>query len=260
MIVQILTKEKSMLETHIKILRSQIAKLPEGELRLVENGNYVKWYQIINSKYIYLSKKERKLAEALALKKYYSLQLDEQLQKIHLLNQYLGEYTRTKEKLITLIDNSTYYHELLKPHFNNHSSFLENWLNEEYERNSHHMENLIYKTLSGQYVRSKSEVIIANTLYSNKIPFRYECGIRFDNILFFPDFTICHPQTMQIFYWEHFGIMDKQSYCDNAFSKLKIYGNQGIIPSINLITTYETQDHPIDSSNIELIVQQYFLS
>ena len=113
--------------------------------------------------------------------------------------------------------------------------------------------------MSGQKVRSKSEVIIANTLYINKIPYRYECGIHLEDILLFPDFTILHPKTMELFYWEHFGMMNNNAYSENAFNKLKIYGNHGIIPSINLITTYETQYYPIDSEKINQLINEYFL-
>ena len=34
--------------------------------------------------------------------------------------------------------------------------------------------------------------------------------------------------------------------------------NHGIIPSIHLITTYETKDSPLDIATIENIIQQYF--
>lgn len=113
--------------------------------------------------------------------------------------------------------------------------------------------------MAGHNVRSKSEVIIANALFMNKIPYRYECGLRFEELVFYPDFTICHPQTLEIKYWEHFGMMNNPAYCENAFNKLKVYGNHGIIPSINLITTYETQKNPINSEQIQQIIFDYFL-
>ena len=41
--------------------------------------------------------------------------------------------------------------------------------------------------------------------------------------------------------------MENETYRENAYNKLKLYGQNGIIPSINLITTFETKSHPIDS-------------
>ena len=76
---------------------------------------------------------------------------------------------------------------------------------------------------------------------------------------FYPDFTIRHPKTGEIIYWEHFGLMDDPSYYQKTFSKLQLYASYGIIPSINLITTYETQEHPLSADIVEKIVKHYFL-
>lgn len=71
-------------------------------------------------------------------------------------------------------------------------------------------------------------------------------------------FTIRHPRTGQIYYWEHFGRMDDSVYAKKAGSKLQMYISSGIIPSIQLITTYETLDSPLDMEVIEKILHRYF--
>ena len=53
-------------------------------------------------------------------------------------------------------------------------------------------------------------------------------------------------------------MMDVPTYSDNAFNKLKQFSYYGIIPGINLITTYETKQHPIDSGKIMQLVTNYF--
>lgn len=75
----------------------------------------------------------------------------------------------------------------------------------------------------------------------------------------FPDFTIRHPQTKQYYYWEHFGMMDNDSYSTKALSKLRLYTANEIFPSIQLITTYETKDQPLDSAFVEMLIKYYFL-
>ena len=70
---------------------------------------------------------------------------------------------------------------------------------------------------------------------------------------------ILHPTTQQFFYWEHFGMMDKNNYCDAACNKLKSYCYNGIFPSMQLITTYETGKVPIRSEQVQQIITQYFL-
>ena len=118
---------------------------------------------------------------------------------------------------------------------------------------------LIHKTLRGELVRSKSEVIIADTLFTYKIPFRYECHLDLNGVIVYPDFTILHPETMEKYYWEHFGLMEKAIYRERTFNKLALYGEHNILPSINLITTYETQSHPINSEYIQQIIENTFL-
>lgn len=133
------------------------------------------------------------------------------------------------------------------------------WSQSNFEQNPKYPEQLIHKTISGNMVRSKSEVLIDMMLHMNRIPFRYECALHLDNNIIYPDFTIRHPHTGNLFYWEHFGLMDDPLYCKNACSKLALYSSAGIIPSINLITTYETHDHPLTSETIERNIQNYFL-
>ena len=54
-------------------------------------------------------------------------------------------------------------------------------------------------------------------------------------------------------------MMDDLSYSKNTFSKLELYNSHGLIPSVNLITTFETKNNPLNSQMIEKIIQHYFL-
>ena len=108
-------------------------------------------------------------------------------------------------------------------------------------------------------VRSKSEVIIDMLLHTHKIPFRYEAPLHLDTITIYPDFTIRHPETGEFFYWEHFGLADQPEYRQNMLSKLDLYTSHGIIPNINLITTYETKNHPLSMEFVQKTVEYYFL-
>lgn len=243
----------------IHILEKKIAELPEGNLLCVKNGKYLKYFKS-NGKYpIYIPHKERKLAKALAAKKYYTLQLKElklQLEKVTML---LEAPNNIETNASSLLEESSGYKSLLESYFLSFPGELQQWQLESYEHNMSHPEHLIHSSFSGHKVRSKSEAIIANSLFTSQIPYRYECALHFDNMTFYPDFTILHPQTLEIYYWEHFGMMDNHVYYDHAFSKLKNYSNYGLIPSINLITTYETLDHPIDSAKVQKIIEEYFM-
>jgi len=101
--------------------------------------------------------------------------------------------------------------------------------------------------------------MIATFLYTNGIPFRYECALELNTSIIYPDFTIRHPHTGKIYYWEHFGRMDDPIYYKNTYSKLLLYTSNNIIPSIQLITTYETQTNPLTIDTIEKTINEYFL-
>lgn len=146
-----------------------------------------------------------------------------------------------------------------KTYFSPLSQELTDWMNSPNTGKPLHSEQLIHKSISGNLVRSKSETLIDMTLYVNRIPFRYESPLTIHEVTIFPDFTIRHPQTGQFYYWEHFGLMDHPDYAKRAFSKLQLYYDAGIIPSLNLITTYETRDSPLSSELVEKIIHHYFV-
>ncbi len=133
------------------------------------------------------------------------------------------------------------------------------WAKENYQRNEKYPEGLIHRASSGIYVRSKSESMIELFLNTNQIPFRYECALNLDEVTLYPDFTIMHPVTRKIYYWEHFGLMDDPGYIQSTCAKLSLYANHGIIPSIQLITTYETKEYPLNYHDVMRVGMQYFL-
>lgn len=155
--------------------------------------------------------------------------------------------------------NSQVYQKLVKP---NHKLFTETqelWMNSPYEKNLSYSENLIHKTISGNRVRSKSESIIDTILCKYHIPFRYEALLDLGDVSYYPDFTILHPITNELIYWENFGMMDNPSYAQSASEKLSQYISHGILPSHQLICTYETKDHPLSFDLVEKMVEHYLL-
>lgn len=243
----------------------KLSTFPEGELSIQKNGSYHRWIIKTEEQKTYCPKSNRSLAEIMALKKYYSLLLLEVDEELSLLTSYknkLSYASHSKELSASdLLSETSPYYELLQTHFakNKLPMSVQKWHAEAYETNGSHPEHLIHTTLAGHKVRSKSEVIIANLLYTNHIPYRYEAALQLNEFTAYPDFTILHPTSQQIFYWEHFGMMDKNNYCDAACNKLKSYCYNGIYPSMQLITTYETGKVPICSEQVQQIITQYFL-
>ena len=73
----------------------------------------------------------------------------------------------------------------------------------------------------------------------------------------YPDFTIRNPRTGKLLYWEHFGKIDDPDYAHKTSRKLNTYISNNIIPDIDLITTYETKDHPLSISTLEFIRTEF---
>lgn len=263
--IQNLDSRLSKLQAQRDYLRHKLSTFPEGELSIQKNGSYHRWIIKTEEKKTYCPKSNRSLAELMALKKYYSLLLLEVEEELSLLNSYKNKFSSasrsTDLSASDLLSEASPYYELLQTHFakNKLPVSVQKWCAEVYETNSSHPENLIHTTLAGHKVRSKSEVIIANLLYTSGIPYRYEAALILNEMTIYPDFTILHPTSQQLFYWEHFGMMDKNNYCDTACNKLKSYCYNGIYPSMQLITTYETGKVPIRSEQVQQIISQYFL-
>lgn len=254
-----IAKTRSELEQKIHSLQLQLSHLPEGRLIISHNGNTNKWYCSDGHHKKYIPKSDRMLAEQLALRKYLSTVLEELMQEKCAIDFYDRHRPKGLKSFHLLQDVSLGYSELLSPYFQLPPSQTL-WANEAYETNAKNPENLIYKTVNGINVRSKSEALIAMMLYTNKIPFRYECALPLGDLKFFPDFTILHPKTEQLFYWEHFGLMDSPGYRQSVFSKQQIYASHGILPTIQLLTTYENQTHPLNTELVEKMIHYYFLS
>lgn len=251
--------ESKRLDKQITHLQEQLKNFPPGKLVCTRNQNRYKWYQSDGHKCTYIPKKNHLLAEKLAVKKYLSLSLDDLIAEKRAIQFYLNHHHSDTGRAEQLLTQDSEFKNLLAPHFTPLSQELSDWAHADYSRNPKFPEQLIHKSSSGNLLRSKSESMIDMLLYTNKIPFRYECMLLLGEITIYPDFTIRHPKTGQIYYWEHFGMMDNPSYSKKVASKLDLYISNGFIPSIQLLTTYETKDSPLSSEVINKLITHYFL-
>lgn len=111
------------------------------------------------------------------------------------------------------------------------------------------VQNLIHKTKKGIYVRSKSEVIIANLLHDADIQFEYERRFDTDNGWRLPDFTFRSADDEMIIL-EHLGMMHKASYREDWEQKRLFYERNGFVLDENLFVTTEDENGAIDSEKI----------
>jgi len=132
------------------------------------------------------------------------------------------------------------------------------WENEPYEQLDYRNEYKQQVTSRGLRVRSKSELIIAEILYENHLPFRYEQVLHFDNITLAPDFTI-KSKSGKVFYWEHQGLNKEREYQRRQIQKLDTYISHGITPWDNLIVSYDNEAGNIDIRMVKAEIENKLL-
>ena len=137
---------------------------------------------------------------------------------------------------------------------------------EQTENGRFYEQGLIHNTARGEFVRSKSEVIIANQLSHNNIPYVYEQNLTLNGETRWPDFTIEDKDSGNVFYWEHCGMMDDPSYKKRWETKLAWYIENGILPykdgegkNGTLIITEETKNSGIDTQLVDKLIREILL-
>jgi len=109
----------------------------------------------------------------------------------------------------------------------------------------------VISTLSQYFVRSKSEMNIANVLHLKQVPFAYEVPLfAKDGSMYLPDFTIRWQG--EEYYWEHVGRLDLPEYRNHWETKEAWYERH--FPD-KLITTFESN---MQSKDIENILKERF--
>ncbi|MBQ4466822.1 MAG: hypothetical protein II918_01255 [Firmicutes bacterium] len=122
--------------------------------------------------------------------------------------------------------------------------------------NPYKPEELVHEASNGLLVRSLGELIIANFLIQYNINFRYEKALKLkikhvrkngtvweEKVTKYPDFTIFLADG-NVIYWEHLGMFDNEDYRDTQYEKFKLYYDNDIYPSHNLIVTMDGKGKP----------------
>jgi hypothetical protein len=107
-------------------------------------------------------------------------------------------------------------------------------------------QGLVHRTIRGELVRSKSEVIIANLLDSMGVPYSYEQPFfGKDGSVRYPDFTVEDAESGRRLLVEHLGMLDRPDYKSRWEKKLVWYRAMGVqlvgdgSSAISLLTTSE---------------------
>lgn len=117
-------------------------------------------------------------------------------------------------------------------------------------------EKLIHKTIRGEMVRSKSEVIVANILDKMNIEYLYEEPLNVSGKTYIPDFTLRYQGKTA--YLEHLGMLSDKSYKKRWDEKRANYESVEISEALgNLIITKDGLDGSLDATLIESKIQTW---
>lgn len=245
-----------------KKLRS-LKSAPEGRLRVAQahEGRKLQYYHVTSrgdTKGTYIPHAQLQLAKRLAQKQYDQNLIKLLRRQIAALDHLLAV---AGPNLPALYETHCRARRLLiTPATLPNDQYAALWQNVQWTGHPFSPDTPDFYTSRKERVRSKSEVIIADTLARHKIPYRYEYPLELKNgSLYHPDFLFLNLRTRQEFIWEHFGLMDNSEYANKTASKLKAFNENKIFPGKNLIITMETADTQLSSQQVENLIMEYLI-
>ena len=259
------------MEQALKIIKHSIKNAPPGLIRIVQKSGKLQFYKRdseTDKEGKYLPRSQDKLAQSIIQKEYNQKTLPALEAEITCLKKFLAEY-KTKNSCGVYEKLKEPRCQLVTPLTLPDEQYADAWLKVEYRRKKLPDDAQPFYTDNNEHVRSKSEVIIANTLKAAGVPYRYEFPLLMDKNAAdpdFPDYDFCrlHPdfyclnlRTRGEFAWEHFGMMNNPEYASRASEKLALYAENGFFPGKNLIITMETTKNQLSSKTLKEIIKTY---
>lgn len=256
-ILKALNEEIFACKSVIKNCRSRISVLPKGSLRVSIGGKVVRYYYCKgNSQGIYISKKNCKFASDLARREKNEDAIERASGALTVLipaqnyfetNDWRDAGSRMHPEKIKLAEDEavTVMEKARK------------WEKEPYEKYEDF--DSPYITKKGENVRSKSELIIANILYDNGIPYHYEQILHLRNGRHIvPDFTIFDIKNERIVYLEHFGMLSDEQYSRATVNKMNMYTENGYVMNKDLFCTFESDTFRLPTLCVEKFLVKNF--
>ena len=253
----------NVLNKSIVMIRKSLKHAPSGSLRVSNTRKYpVFYHKEDHGDYLgtYLPRKDRDIAAALAQKDYDTKLLAALMKQQKALERFLKDYDpdvamNVYEKL------SKTRKGLISKHFLTDEEYVEQWLSVSYEHMGFDENDPEFYTPKGERVRSKSEILIADALIRNNIPYRYEYPVynEVGRPIGVPDFNCLNVRQRKDYYWEHLGKLGDANYANRNVSKLERYTLSEGFDASRLILTFETNEHPLNTRVIEEMIRHYLL-
>ena len=244
------------LKTLISYIDKELNDAPEGRLAWSKrsNGRYC-FYQKVDGQKIYIPSDNFNQVKLLSKKEYYQNLKKAVEKELDTLEKFFAKY-QPEKKFDVYYNLNEPFKSNVQPIIRDAKMKVAEWKATLHKPYQEHPEALKFYTKGGEYVRSKSEMLIANTLseYSTELAYIYEPTIVIKNGTannqLHPDFVIINLRTGEIFYWEHGGLIEFEDYMNSFVWKQRLYESAGIVLGKNLIITLETKKYPLDYKTV----------
>lgn len=262
--VENLKMEMTELEKEIGHLKNTLQDAPKGRIEIKKNRSRIQYYYAREEtpyKLQYIRKCDEQLAINIVQRDYSQNVLKCLEQRYKIVNAAFEVYEKTDTRKRYKKTNAE-RKKLITPRKCDLSNdeYVRAWLEIPYQGKVFALTDPEIYTVKGERVRSKSEKIIADALERKGVPYRYECPICLSGgIHVYPDFTVLNKQTRDIFYIEHFGMMDNPEYAEKVIRKIEEYEKNGIFPGKQLLMTFETKNRPLNTSILCKMISEYLL-
>ena len=245
-----------------KLRKKVVARLenaPKGKLRIKHIDGHIRYFLRTESNDLngkYLPRAKAKLIQMLAQKEYDEKALtaiDAELSVIKSCRRHWSKLPKYKvEKVYYSMAGDI--REMITPLIETDQHFIKRWQESGLEKLRYKEEEKRYSTERGEFVRSKSEVVIANLLFKKGVPYKYEYPLCVCGRTVYPDFTVLDVKNRREVYWERFGVADDYEYALKAMQKMQEYSLSGLIADNRVIITAETAKDPLDFSRVSQII------
>ena len=251
-------------ERALKAARKRLARGSGGSLQIKRRGRSASFYHLLPAdeegkrKAVSVPRRNKRLLSTLCDKKYSEKLIPVLEKEIELLRAFLAKFD-PEEKVLLRRNLPEEMEQYITPLIKTREEQIEDWTNERFDTNPYPLPNDSYRSKKGEYVRSRLELHVANLLYDLGIPYRYECAVYLeDGSVLYPDFTLLHPETLEVYWLELFGMMDDPDYAAANLKKIARYSQSEMFP--NLIMVFDHKDAPFRTETIESILRNIFLN
>ncbi len=256
--------EIARLTKQITAVENYLSDKPRQKIHIRRHGKYHYIYlkeegtpNGTASREKYVSAKSLSIA-ALVNTKYCRLLLPALNSELKALQNFRKNY-KPEEKYRALEKIPRRFRPMLVSPLKSPDKICREWAEESFSKNPFPFtEGQSFVTKRGEQVRSKAEYIIADILTDMGLFYRYEAEYQLGSRVTYPDFTIMHPHSCELYYLEYFGMMDSEEYSAASLRKIGAYQQSG--DAARFIYVFESRFSPMNIQSIRNLLRVTFFS